>query len=244
GIAVTCIMRNGLFQLYLIVTCSFFSFSAAAQEEEEEKKVNVNGLHFFHQYSFEHSFAEFDESQKLKAKTAFSIMPVFGVGIKRETADYVFAFSSKFGFQRDNMTFSYAGQKLAGTYAMDYMSVKRQFALGFRITPQQTFSFLFISSFNIFGMGATPFGEKRNLLKLEPKDKLQISTTDEPFLDYRIGFEYELKPAEEKKLRFFIHFESCLRQRNLEVAPNGTLGIDQPYTIFYRLHVLGYGMRF
>jgi hypothetical protein len=148
--------------IYTAFIVSFFSVHAMAQEEEE-KKVNVNGLHFFHQYSFENSVAEFSNYQPLKAKTAFSIMPIFGVGIKRETPDYVFAFSSHFGFQRDNMTFSYRGQKLAGTYAMDYLSVKRQFAFGLRITPSQTFGFLFISSFNVFGMGATPYGEKLNL---------------------------------------------------------------------------------
>lgn len=210
----------------------------------EEKKVNINGLHFFHQYSLENSFAEFDTDPPLKAKTAFSIMPVFGVGIKRETEHYVFAFSSRFGFQRDNMTFSYAGKKLAGTYAMDYMSVKRQFALGFRLTPQQTFSFLFISSFNAYGMGATPFGERLNLRKLDKKDKLQIGTTEEAFLDARLGFEYEIRPVEAKKLRLFIHFETALTKRRVEIAPNYNLGIGRDYRLFYTLSVLGYGMRF
>lgn len=232
-----------VFQLRYILILFLFPLSAVAQEEEE-KKVNVNGLHFFHQYSLENSFAEFGKGQALKGKTAFSIMPFFGVGIKRETANFVFAFSSRFGFQRDNMTFSYAGQKLAGTYAMDYMSAKRQFALGFRITPQQTFSFLLMSSFNLFGMGATPFGEKLNLRKLEEKDKLKISTNDDTFADWRIGFEYEYKPTDEKKLRLFVHIESCLRQRHVEVAPNSNLGIDQSYKLFYRLHTFGFGLRF
>jgi hypothetical protein len=237
-------MRKNIFQSHIILLLSFFSLSAIAQEEPEEENVNPNGLHFFHEYSFENSFAEFGNEQALKAKTAFSIMPFFGVGIKRETANFVFAFSSRFGFQRDNMTFSYAGQKLAGTYAMDYASVKRQFALGFRITPQQTFSFLLMSSFNLFGMGATPYGEKLNLRKLEEKDKLRISTNDDTFADWRIGFEYEYNPMDEKKLRLFIHFESCLRQRHVEVAPNSNLGINQPYKLFYRLHVFGFGLRF
>ncbi len=231
------------FQLRYILILFLFSLSAVAQEEKE-KKVNVNGLHFFHQYSLEHAFAEFDADPPLNAKTAFSVMPFFGVGIKRETANYVFAFSSRFGFQRDNMTFSYAGQKLAGTYAMDYLSVKRQFALGFKLTPQQTFSFLFISSFNVYGMGATPFGEKINLRKLEQKDKLQLSANKEEFLDYRLGFEYEIKPMETKKLRLFIHFETALTKRRVEIAPNHNLGIDRQYTLFYTLSVLGYGMRF
>lgn len=230
---------------FIALMVSFFPFYAIAQEdEEEEKKVNVNGLHFFHQYSFENSFAEFSNNQPLKAKTVFSIMPVFGVGIKRETPNYVFGFSSRFGFQRDNMNFFYEGKKLAGTYAMDYMSVKRQFSLGFRITPQQTFSFLFISSLNIFGMGATPFGEKLNLRKLEYKDKLQLSMSDDPFLDYRIGFEYEYKPSEEKKLRLFFHLETSLKQRHVEIAPNYSLGIDHSYTLFYKLSVFGFGLRF
>lgn len=237
-------MRHVVFHLRHILVLSFFSFPAISQEEVEERKVNANGLHFFHQYSLEHSFAEFDADPPLSAKTAFSVMPVFGVGIKRETEHYVFAFSSRFGFQRDNMTFSYAGKKLPGTYAMDYMSVKRQFALGLRLTPQQTFSFLFISSFNMYGMGATPFGEKLNLRKLSEKDKLQISEYDDTFLDYRLGFEYEIKPMQERKLRVFIHFETTLRKRQVEVAPNYNLGIDRRYKLFYTLSVLGYGMRF
>lgn len=233
-----------VFQLRYILILFLFPLSAVAQEEKEEKKVNVNGLHFFHQYSFENSFPEFGKDQPLRAKTAFSIMPFFGVGIKRETPAYVFAFSSRFGFQRDNMRFSYAGQKLPGTYAMDYMSVKRQFALGFRITAQQTFSFLFISSFNLYGMGATPYGEKINLRKLDKKDKLELGMSDDPFLDFRLGFEYELKPMEEKKLRLFVHLETCLKQRRVEVAPNHYLGIGQPYTLFYRLSVFEVGLRF
>lgn len=235
-----------LYKLAYIAALLLFSFSAAiAQEdEEEEKKVNTNGLHFFHQYSFENAFGEFNNNQSLRAKTAFSIMPVFGVGIKKVTPNYVFAFSSRFGFQRDNMTFSYGGKKLPGTYCMDYMSVKRQFALGFRITPQQTFSFLFISSFNIFGMGATPFGEKINLRKLEAKDKLQLSTNDDSFLDYRIGIEYEFKPFDKKKLKLFWHIEACLKQRRVEIATNYNLGIDHPYTLSYRLNVFGFGLRF
>ncbi len=237
-------MRKGIFQSHIILALFFFSLSVVAQEDEQEKKVNVNGLHFFHQYSLEYSFAEFDADPPLNAKTAFSVMPFFGVGIKRETANYVFAFSSRFGFQRDNMTFSYAGQKLAGTYAMDYLSVKRQFALGFRLTPQQTFSFLFISSFNVYGMGATPFGEKVNLRKLEKKDKLELSTRPEDFLDARLGFEYEIKPMEETKLRLFIHFETALTKRRVDIAPNYNLGIDRSYSLFYTLSVLGYGMRF
>lgn len=227
-----------------IFLLAFFSFSALAQEEEEEKKVNVNGMHFFHQYSMEHSFAEFDKHQLLKAKAAFSFMPSFGVGIKKETPDYVFAFSSRFGFQRDNMNFFYEGRKLPGTYAMDYMSVKRQFAFGLKITPRQTFSFLVMSSFNAFGMGATPFGERMNLRKLDPKDKLQIGTTEEGFLDFRLGFEYELKPMEEKKLRLFFHFETALTKRRVEVEPNYNLGIRERQVLFYTLNVFGYGMRF
>ncbi len=238
-------MRNSLFQLiYSAVVLSFFSFQAVAQEEEEEQKINKNGMYFFHQYSLEHSFAEFNNDQPLKAKTALSSMPFFGVGIKKETANYVFAFSSRFGFQRDNMTFSFAGKKVAGTYCMDYMSVKRQFALGFKLTPQQTFSFLFISSFNISSMGATPFGEKTNLRKLEQKDKLQLSMSEDPFLDYRLGFEYEFKPTEEEKLRLFFHLETSLKQRRVDVAPNYNLGIDKPYTLFYRFSVIGFGLRF
>lgn len=237
-------MQSSLFQLRYVILLSLFSFPAIAQEEEEEKKVNVNGLHFFHQYSFENSFAEFGKDQPLRAKTAFSIMPFFGIGIKRETPAYVFAFSSRFGFQRDNMKFSYAGQKLPGTYAMDYMSVKRQFALGFRITPQQTFSFLVNSSFNMYGMGATPYGDRRNLRKLDKKDKLELNMSDDPFLDFRLGFEYELKPMDEKKLRLFVHIETSLKQRRVEVAPNHYLGIDQPYTLFYRLSVFELGLRF
>lgn len=236
-------MRHMLFHLRYVIVLVFCSFSAVAQEEEE-KKVNVNGLHFFHQYSLEHSFAEFDADPPLNAKTVFSVMPFFGIGIKRETANFVFAFSSRFGFQRDNMTFSYAGQKLAGTYAMDYLSVKRQFALGFRITPQQTFSFLFISSFNAFGMGATPYGERVNLRKLDQRYKLEIGTSKEAFLDARLGFEYEVRPVETKKLRLFIHFETALTKRRVDIAPNYNLGIDRPYTLFYTLSVLGYGMRF
>jgi hypothetical protein len=230
--------------IYPVIILSFFSLHAIGQDEED-KKVNVNGLHFFHQYSFENSVAEFSNHQPLKAKTAFSIMPIFGVGIKRETENYVFAFSSRFGFQRDNMTFSYAGQKLAGTYAMDYMSVKRQFAFGLKITPQQTFSFLFISSYNYYGMGgATPFGERINLRKLEQKDKLELSMSYDPFFDFRIGFEYELKPMDEAKLRLFFHLESSLKQRRVEVAPSPNLGIDQHYTLNYRLSVFGFGLRF
>jgi len=236
-------MQNSVVSLYLIVLF-LFPFFVTAQEEEEEKKVNANGLHFFHQYSLENSFAEFDADPPLNAKTAFSIMPFFGVGIKRETEHYVFAFSSRFGFQRDNMTFSYAGQKLPGTYAMDYLSVKRQFAFGIRLTPQQTFSFLIMSSFNTYGMGATPYGEKVNLRKLSEKDKLQISEYDDTFLDYRLGFDYEIKPLQERKLRVFIHFETTLRKRQVEVAPNYNLGIDRRYKLFYTLSVLGYGMRF
>lgn len=228
-----------------VILCVFFSLPVIAQEEEEEeKKVNVNGLHFFHQYSMEHAFAEFGKHQPFKAKTAFSFMPAFGVGIKKETSHYVFAFSSRFGFQRDNMIFFNEGKKLPGTYAMDYMSVKRQFAFGLRIDPKQTFSFLVISSYNTYGMGATPFGEKINLRKLEQKDKLQISTTEESFPDFRLGFEYELKPMEEKKLRLFFHFETTLTKRRVEVKPNYNLGIREHQTLFYTLNVLGYGMRF
>lgn len=237
-------MRSCLFRLRHIILLSLFSFPAVAQEEEEERKVNVNGLHFFHQYSFENSFAEFGRDQALRAKTAFSIVPFFGVGIKRETQAYVFAFSSRFGFQRDNMRFSYAGQQLPGTYAMDYMSVKRQFALGFRITPQQTFSFLFASSFNMYGMGLTPYGERINLRKLDKKDKLELSMSEDPFLDFRLGFEYELKPMTGKKLRLFVHLETSLKQRRVEVAPNHYLEIDQAHTLFYRLSVFELGLRF
>jgi hypothetical protein len=142
------------------------------------------------------------------------------------------------------MTFSYAGKKLPGTYAMDYLSVKRQFSLGFRLTPQQTFSFLLISSFNDYGMGATPLGGKINLKKLEQKDKLEISMSDVPFLDFRIGFEYEYKPMHETKLRLFFHFESSLKQRRVKVAPNYYLGIKEPYELFYRFHVFEFGLRF
>lgn len=238
-------MRHSLLQLtYSAFALLFFSFSAVAQEEEKEPKVNKNGMHFFHQYSVEHSFSEFNNNELLKGKAAFSIMPIFGVGIKKETANFVFAFSSRFGFQRDNMTFSYAGKKIAGTYCMDYMSVKRQFALGFKLTPQQTFSFLFISSLNDFGMGATPFGEKLNLRKLEQKDKLQLSMSDGLFFDFRLGFEYEFKPMEEEKLRLFFHVETSLKQRHVDVAPNSNLGIEHPYTLFYRFSVIGFGLRF
>ena len=229
--------------IHAIFLVAFFSFSTLAQEDEE-KKVNTNGLYFFHQYSFEHSFAEFSNHQPLKAKTVFSIMPVFGVGIKKETANYVFSFNSRFGFQRDNMTFSYAGKKLAGTYCMDYMSVKRQFALGFKLTPQKTFSFLFIGSYNVFGMGATPYGEKINLRKLEKKDKLELSISGEPFLDYRLGFEYEFKPLPEEKLKLFWHIEASLKQRRIEIAPNHNLGIYESNTLYYRLYVTGFGLRF
>lgn len=229
---------------YLIFSLSFLSLSSAAQEEEEKRKINVNGLHFFHQYSLEHSFAEFDKHQLLKAKTAFSLVPAFGIGIKKETPGYVFAFSSRFGLQRDNMNFSYEGQKLPGTYAMDYISVKRQFAFGLKIAPRQAFSFLVISSFNAFDMDAMPFGKRMNLRKLDPKDKLQISTTEEGFLDFRLGFEYELKPMAEKKLRLFFHFETALTKRRVEVEPNYNLGIRERQVLFYTLNVFGYGMRF
>jgi hypothetical protein len=68
--------------------------------------------------------------------------------------------------------------------------------------------------------------------------------SNDPFLDFRIGFEYELKPMDNAKLRLFFHLESCLKQRRVEVAPNYSLGIDQPYTLHYRLNVFGFGLRF
>lgn len=221
--------------------------SAQETEDDEMSPRKSNGLQLFHEYSIEHAFAEHDRYQDLRAKTALSTMPFFGIGIKKETPFLVFAFSSRFGFQRDNMTFYYQGQKLAGTYAMDYMSVKRQFALGIRLSPQRTFSFLVMSSYNIYGMGATPFGDKVNLRSLLAKDRLVIGSnvdSERGSLDFRLGFEYEWRPSIERKFRMFVHAEASLTQRCLKVEPNYYLGITRPYELYYRFYNLGYGFRF